>query len=578
MAETDRSGPPLASHDRRTPGERVRLTVNSIFVVVLVATIVPCVWLLLTDPQANPARAPDKVYLRYMFWGGPEQLDQARQVVAAFKDQPGNANIEVELIGTNRFATKLAAMMSSHEAPDVFLIAPVSIPKFADRADPLLVEITDYVLRERADMDFDDINADAVKSFYCNGRLFGLPRDYKTTGMAYNADMLAAAGLEDPNDLYDRNEWTWEKLLEYLQKLTGRQDVAGRGAFVFGLFQDNFSEGYWHNILLQAGGGIWSDDNHEMIIDRPESIRGLQFVYDLAWKHKVAKPWTPERGTDDPWAARQTAMMGFRGWHISTYIRQTYSEKDQGYRFAWDVCPWPMGPQLPGRPDAVRDGAGRLIGYRIPSGRVVTPATVHFEKSADGTDCYRLRGCTATGIGYAMSTDTRHREESWKLQRFLVSPLAQRIRARFDVIYTISGRRDSYVIPGPNMPSRGKEVQAYLDMAMPPGHPLRPTFTGSLAGRNALPRWPNIRLFIDARAYGRPAGGALGQDTLDRELSDSFQAMLLDPTCTPEKVAADARKAADRVYRRLRESPFRSSFNDPSLVRPREQDPLGMAP
>lgn len=550
-------------------GQRVRVLVNIFFVLLLMGSAAPVFYFM----NLKPARDPDKVHLRFMVWGGPVQLNQAQDVVDAFLAQPGNENIEVELLGMSlRYHSKLAAMMSSHDAPDVFLIAPVHIPKYADREDPVIQDITDLVLRDREEMDFDDIDMDAVQSFYCNGRLFGLPRDYKTTGMAYNADMLAAAGLEDPNALFARNEWTWEKLLEYLEILMQRDEDGA--VKVFGLFQDSFSEGYWHNILLQAGGGIWSDDGHELIVDKPESIRGLQFVRDLAWKYRVAKPWTPEMGTDDPWVARQTAMMGFRGWHVSRYIRDTYNENTRKFRYPWDVCPWPLGPQIEGEPEAIAGADGRPGGYRLPSGRIVTPGTIHFEKTGEGKPAYRLLGCTATGIGYSMSKDTVNREAAWKLQKFLVSTEAQIIRAKFQLTYD----GVTYEIPGPNMPSRSKAVPAYMDMALPPGHTLRPTFEGSLAGKNQQARWPSIDLFIDARKYGRPAVGALGQDFIDRELARQVQRMMLEKDYTPEQVVRATREAAEKEYRRLRESPFRNSYNDPSLIRPAAEDPLGLAP
>ena len=569
--------------------QRVKLAVNGVFLVLLLGSIVPVIIL----GQQDRTSIAGKVHLRFMYWGGPEQLDQEYEVRDAFLAQmrrEGRTDIEVEMIGaSSRYDTKLKAMVSAEEAPDVFMVSPGSICKFADRESPLIVDITDRVAAERkkeqslpADqrqLDLDDFLPQAVQTFYCNGRLWGFPRDYKSAGVGYNADMLAAAGLCDPNDLYARDEWTWEKLQEYLVRLNAMPKTDGHPAFAW--FQDSFIEGYWGNILLQAGGGVWSDDARELIIDRPESIAGLQFVYDLAWKDKLAKPWSPELGAADPWVSREVAMLGIRGWHVPSYIRRTYDVTTGKFLFAWDVAPWPLGPQQNYDPQPAVDGQGKTTGWRLASGRVVVPEAVVWQgpDKQPGKGPFRLRQAGATGIGYVMSPTTRHDAEAWRLLKFLVSPEAQRIRASFKFQTRPRTKADpkggEVLMAGINMPSRRSVEKYYLDMAKPTA--LRPIFTGCMAHKNTQEYWPRVDVFLEARNYGRPAIASLVNDEIQRNLDRQFQRMLLDPAITPREVAEKTRARADIIYDRLRKS-FPSSFNTPALVRPREQDPLGLAP
>ncbi len=59
-----------------------------------------------------------------------------------------------------------------------------------------------------------------------------------TNPLAFNKQMLEEANLEDPRDLYERGEWTWDKFREYCQVLTrdtdgdGVTDVYGYGAWI----------------------------------------------------------------------------------------------------------------------------------------------------------------------------------------------------------------------------------------------------------------------------------------------------------------------------------------------------------
>ncbi len=57
---------------------------------------------------------------------------------------------------------------------------------------------------------------------------------YAPTTMTYNVDLIKQAGLTDPMELYKKGEWTWKKMLEYIDKLSG--DTNGDGVIdVYGI-------------------------------------------------------------------------------------------------------------------------------------------------------------------------------------------------------------------------------------------------------------------------------------------------------------------------------------------------------
>lgn len=74
-----------------------------------------------------------------------------------------------------------------------------------------------------------------------------------TNMLAFNKQMLDEAGLEDPNALYEKGEWTWDKWREYMLALTqdtdgdGVTDVYGYGAVWTTLFS---------NLLMSNGTGV----------------------------------------------------------------------------------------------------------------------------------------------------------------------------------------------------------------------------------------------------------------------------------------------------------------------------------
>lgn len=157
---------------------------------------------------------------------------------------------------------------------------------------------------------------------------------YNTYMLAYNKQMLDDAGLEDPNALYERGEWTWEKWREYMLKLT--QDTNGDGTI------DVYGYGSrWdflvYNLLMSNGTTIASTDTENL--SSPEVAEVLDFIYNMYNVDKVAKPWDAE-----DFDANQNAYMnGEVAFYIdAAWISSANAANTLDFDIVW--CPWPIGP------------------------------------------------------------------------------------------------------------------------------------------------------------------------------------------------------------------------------------------
>ncbi|MBR2489185.1 MAG: extracellular solute-binding protein [Clostridia bacterium] len=57
---------------------------------------------------------------------------------------------------------------------------------------------------------------------------FSLVTDVFTSEtLYYNSALIRSAGLEDPMALYKKNEWTWDKMMEYIEKIAGDKNGDG---------------------------------------------------------------------------------------------------------------------------------------------------------------------------------------------------------------------------------------------------------------------------------------------------------------------------------------------------------------
>ncbi len=157
---------------------------------------------------------------------------------------------------------------------------------------------------------------------------------YNTYMLAYNKQMLDDAGLEDPNALYERGEWTWEKWREYMIKLTqdtnadGTIDVYGYGSRWDFLV---------YNLLMSNGATIASSDTETL--SSPEVAEALDFMYNMYNVDKVARPWNAEDFNDN----QNAYMDGKVAFYIdAAWISSANAASELDFDIVW--CPWPIGP------------------------------------------------------------------------------------------------------------------------------------------------------------------------------------------------------------------------------------------
>lgn len=157
---------------------------------------------------------------------------------------------------------------------------------------------------------------------------------YNTYMLAFDKNKIDAAGLEDPRDLYDRGEWTWDKFREYLLALT--QDTNGDGV------TDVYGYGSrWdftlYNLLMSNGTTIASSATENL--SSPEVGEVLDFIYNMYNVDHVANPWNAE-DFDYNMNAYMDGTVAF--WCDAAWI----SSQNNDAALDMDICwmPWPIGP------------------------------------------------------------------------------------------------------------------------------------------------------------------------------------------------------------------------------------------
>lgn len=223
------------------------------------------------------------------------------------------------------------------------------------------------------DIGIENINDDVMKGFKFTlddkTYLFGANTiDLGGFPLGYNKDMIAAANLEDPYELYLRGEWTWDAWVEMMEVLN---DPAN-GVYAY--------RGAWTNTLDQllcSNGatiaGITPDENGNIVegLSSQETTEVLNFMKEI-YVDKGFSYWNAECDAD--WNANVYAF-GEGGCVFFPAAAWIMQEADKDQQINLGVVPWPLGPSAGSYDEIPQIKQGGTF-YMIPK-NVKDPATVY---------------------------------------------------------------------------------------------------------------------------------------------------------------------------------------------------------
>ncbi|MCL4541575.1 MAG: sugar ABC transporter substrate-binding protein, partial [Chloroflexi bacterium] len=233
---------------------------------------------------------------------------------------------------------KLLTMIAGGVPPDVLgLPGPGAIlPEFASKG--FLTDLGSLIARDAKLVQPQDFYPQALQVGQWQGKQYGLiTSTISTAVLVYNADALKKAGVtQTPAQLYDAGKWTWNDFTQVARQVTMR--TAGSSTPDQYGFLVPFDVQMGSSFLWEAGGHLLDPQRSKCLLDTAQSIRGLQFLYDLQHKEQVSPP-PALRGSASPFGQFTSGRLAMTlNWVHTTDI--TYSSVP----FAWDIAPLPVGP------------------------------------------------------------------------------------------------------------------------------------------------------------------------------------------------------------------------------------------
>lgn len=183
-----------------------------------------------------------------------------------------DSQIELTVIPSGEFVTKMGAAIAAGEPPDIASIDLIYTPAFASAGQ--LVDITEFV-RELPYA--DDLTPAHMNLGLYEGRNYAVPTAVDGSFMAFNVDLFEQAGLDPENPPSN-----WDEFLEAARAVNDLGDdiygywfsmgCAGCNAFTFLPF------------IWASGGDVLSADYSEATIADDPIVREALELYNTIWE------------------------------------------------------------------------------------------------------------------------------------------------------------------------------------------------------------------------------------------------------------------------------------------------------
>ena len=282
-------------------------------------------------PPSSTVQAPapaQPANLRFTAWIGPDHpaMVAYNEIAQAYiADHANVASITFDTIPFGEYTSKLTLQLAGGNPPDGGWVLESTAPQFV--ASQVMADLQP-ALTQAEGYNLTDFSESSLALWKAGEGLYALPFSTSPFLVLYNKDLFQAAGLEDPNALAARGEWTWEALATAAKTIAATQDAYGLEGVDGNMYTTAWST--LTPIVRSYGGDFWDAANN-CTMNSPESVAALQFFHDMIF---VDQSVVPPGEIGDFFTGRSAMTFG----QISRLTKLDNAE------FAWDIAPLPAGP------------------------------------------------------------------------------------------------------------------------------------------------------------------------------------------------------------------------------------------
>lgn len=242
------------------------------------------------ERDAPAAHSQATVRLRFTYWGSIEEKRAIEQAMAKFMERYPWISVEAVQIPNPDYNTKLLAMSSANEEPDLGYMTTELGELLAQQGK--FLDLFAFIDRD------ENLSREEFLDFVWHQiepeEAWGVSIAVECYGLFYRKDLFEEAGIDPPPSRAEE-AWTWEEFVDAAKRLT--LDDKGRNAHHpdfdkdrivrYGVMFETWSEPISNFVF--SNGGRWIDGNGEQfLLHEPEAAQAIQMLADLINVHHVA--------------------------------------------------------------------------------------------------------------------------------------------------------------------------------------------------------------------------------------------------------------------------------------------------
>lgn len=280
-----------------------------------------------SNASGDPEAGDGDVEVGFVAPGNPAELEVYQRAVDSFNEQHDGVHVEFESIPGDNYTQILTTRLQGGQAPDVFYVQDFAMSTLVDNNSVL--NLDDFLESDESYVSVDDFPEEIWGPTQRDGSKYALVPDANPFVMYYNNAVFEEVGLDNPQEYFDRGEWTWETL----EEVTGVLRDEGK----YGYVQDGGPFGV--NTWIYNNGGSFANDDGEVVVDSDQqTIEAIEFVNRMVQEENFVYSGTlPEgQGRDAMFMSNQVGLVGAGRWLAPMFLE---AEMD------FDYIPWPSNTE-----------------------------------------------------------------------------------------------------------------------------------------------------------------------------------------------------------------------------------------
>ncbi|WP_286229766.1 ABC transporter substrate-binding protein [Neobacillus mesonae] len=254
--------------------------------------------------DSDQASGDGKVEITYGIWD-KKQLPAINEIIKQFTEKNPNIKVKTEITPYGQYFQKLETAATGGALPDVLWMNGAHVVQYAE--GKVILPLSDMAQKDNYSL--DNYPKSLIDLYIVDGKVYGIPKDYDTTGLWYNKKIFDESGVSYPDET-----WDWNKLKEAAKKLTNKD----KGIWGYASLMGN--QGGYYDFIWQNGGYIISDDGKSVGFDQLEAIEALK--YNISFIKEGLSPTQAqmtETAASELFSSGKVAMMFDGPWMVPEY-------------------------------------------------------------------------------------------------------------------------------------------------------------------------------------------------------------------------------------------------------------------